>query len=245
MNDEVNDEMTEPEYTIIMSCKNNLEFTKQAVNSILEAAGQENFEFLITDDGSDDGTFDYLMHMESAHPQISIDRNEINIGVPKTLNNMMRKARGQFVVRVDNDICIATSSFLRHMRFWFEKIPSLGALSAITNRTSGPAGKKELKDVKMSFQYTDWLNGLCMMFRKSALEKVGFIDEKFPKMYGEDRDLVFRIVENGFSAGLCHNAFCFHKGRKTIDPNSEEGKHCWAKSNKLLEERYGKPKPKV
>ena len=224
------------EFSIIMSCLNNVDNTKETVKSIIDNAGdQDNYELIITNDGSTDGTREFLGTIECKN--LYIINNTGNIGVPKSMNRMMKRAKGRYVLRVDNDIKLITEHFLNKMKLWFDKIPSLGAVACITDRCGGPGAGHTPDNVTSSIWFTNVISGYCLMMKAYILEEVEYIDENYPKMYGEDRDLVLKINQE-HDTGLCFNVFCFHKARKTVDPNSEVGRQYVSKSNELIIEKW-------
>ena len=75
--------MPDPKVSILMPVYNGEKFVQQAVDSIL---GQtfDDFEFIIVDDGSTDGSLKIVQSYDD--PRIKIVRNDFNIGVTKSLN---------------------------------------------------------------------------------------------------------------------------------------------------------------
>ena len=56
----------------------------------------------------------------------------------------------------------------------------------------------------------DAISGACMLIRRSALEEVGFLDEKYA-MHCEDLDLMYRLREHGWHCLFVPQARCIHK----------------------------------
>ena len=84
----------------IYNCENTL---SKAIDSIL-AQTYENWELIMCDDGSSDGTFELAEKFRQKYPEkIILIRNEQNQGLNITLNNCLKQARGEFVARQDAD----------------------------------------------------------------------------------------------------------------------------------------------
>jgi len=83
-----------------MAVYNGDRFVADAIRSIL-AQTFSDFEFLIVDDGSTDETAAELAAFHD--PRIRVIRNEVNIGLTKSLNLGLRQARGSLVARQDAD----------------------------------------------------------------------------------------------------------------------------------------------
>ncbi len=105
-----------------MASYNDLSYLPQAVASIL---GQTftNFEFIIIDDGSTDGSDDFLCRLSD--PRLRVIRNEINLGLTLSLNRGLQEARGHFIARMDADD-IALSTRLQKQVVFLRAHPDIG-----------------------------------------------------------------------------------------------------------------------
>jgi glycosyltransferase involved in cell wall biosynthesis len=56
---------------------------------------------------------------------------------------------------------------------------------------------------------TYWSSSACVLFRRSALEKVTGYEERI-FLYGEDVELSYRLRDNGFKLKYCPSAVCWH-----------------------------------
>ena len=234
--------MKKIQYSILMACYNNWFNTITAINSLIEKAGTIDFELIVCNDGSTDETKEGL-DILSEHKHIKVIHNNKNIGVPKSINRMLDIAKGKYILRVDNDIKMETEMYLDKMCYWFGYVDKktnekLGALSCITDNTSGSAGGKSPTNKKPIIQFSSEINGYCQMLPKKAIIEVGGIDINFPKVYGEDRDLVYRIINKGYVAGICFDVFCWHKRMSTFPPDTALGSLYWRLSNKRMKEKW-------
>jgi glycosyltransferase involved in cell wall biosynthesis len=87
-----------------MSTYNDALYLGAAVESVL---GQTlgDFEFLIVDDGSTDGTRDLLDALRD--PRVRVLRSPANVGLTRSLNRGLDDAAGKFVARMDaDDVCL-------------------------------------------------------------------------------------------------------------------------------------------
>ena len=89
-----------PRVSVIMATWNGERHIRASIDSILSQTFMD-FELIVGDDGSTDGT---LAILESyADPRLRILRNERNIGVVGTRNRLFEAARGDFVAMLDHD----------------------------------------------------------------------------------------------------------------------------------------------
>jgi len=89
-----------PKVTVLMSAYNAERYVAEAVDSVL-AQTFPDFEFLIFEDASTDGTREILRRY--ADPRIRLVENETNLGLTRNLERGMLMARGESVARMDAD----------------------------------------------------------------------------------------------------------------------------------------------
>jgi glycosyltransferase involved in cell wall biosynthesis len=112
--------------TVLMSVHDDLRYLPQAVDSILRQSF-EDFEFLIFDDASTDGSADYLAALTD--PRVRIVRNEINLGLTRSLNRGLDLARGQYVARMDADDVAMPQRLDRQVEF-LDAHPDVGIVGS-------------------------------------------------------------------------------------------------------------------
>lgn len=103
------------EISVIMPTYNvSITYLKDAVDSILTQTFRD-FEFIIIDDGSTNGIWDYLRNLKDE--RIRLFRNERNQGVTKTLNTGLKLARGKYIARMDSDDISLPTRFERQYSY--------------------------------------------------------------------------------------------------------------------------------
>lgn len=86
--------------SVLMGVYNGECYLREAIDSILSQT-YRNFEFLIVNDGSTDGTDEILRSYHD--PRIRVINNDRNIGLARSLNKGLALARGAYVARQDAD----------------------------------------------------------------------------------------------------------------------------------------------
>ena len=86
--------------TVIMPAYNVAPYIEEAVESVLRQSFSD-FELLIIDDGSSDGTHEVISRMSDS--RIRKVRNESNIGLAATLNKGLSMAQTEYIARFDGD----------------------------------------------------------------------------------------------------------------------------------------------
>ena len=93
-------EAKDPKVTVLMSVYNGERFLREAVECILNQTFRD-FEFLIINDGSTDGTRDIILSYKDS--RIRLVNNKDNVGLTKSLNKGLAMSSGELVARQDSD----------------------------------------------------------------------------------------------------------------------------------------------
>lgn len=116
-----------PALSVIMSVFNGVHHLYPAVRSILDQTFTD-FEFLIVNDGSTDGSGDVLKNMAKCDSRIKLTERE-NRGLIGSLNEMIDAARAPLLARMDCDDAAMPSRFARQVAFLHGN-PSIGILGS-------------------------------------------------------------------------------------------------------------------
>lgn len=105
---------TSPEVSIIVPCYNHRIFIEKLIDSIY-AQTFKNFELIVLDDGSKDGSAELLQTLsEKHHFYLKIKENE---GLCKTLNQGLALAKGEYVTIIASDDFIPEHRLLEQVNF--------------------------------------------------------------------------------------------------------------------------------
>ncbi|MCZ0102997.1 glycosyltransferase [Raoultella ornithinolytica] len=94
--------ISRPLVTIYISTHNRLEKLKRAINSVLQQ-DYDNWELIVCDDASCDGTSDYMNDICIKDTRIRYLRNDVNKGACETRNLGIFNAKGTFITGLDDD----------------------------------------------------------------------------------------------------------------------------------------------
>jgi len=119
----------QPRISVLMAVKDGLPYVKPAVASIL-AQTFADFEFVIVDDASADGSSEYLERAAAADPRIVLLRNERNIGQSESLNRGLAVCRGEWIARMDADDVALPTRFERQLAF-MRRNPDIAVTSCL------------------------------------------------------------------------------------------------------------------
>ena len=88
--------------SVIIPVYNSQKYIGRCLRSLkTQSLNKKNFEVIIIDDGSRDHSIDEIIKQKIDN--FHIIKNKKNIGLPRSLNIGILKARGSFVVRIDSD----------------------------------------------------------------------------------------------------------------------------------------------
>lgn len=193
-----------PAISVLMSVYNGERFLADAVDSILgQSVG--DFEFLIVDDGSTDGTAAILRGYDD--PRIRLITNPRNLGLTRSLNIGLAAARGRFIARMDADDIAVPDRFARQLAF-FEANPRVVLVGSGHARLDDDArtlawATRALRPVEvrwLSFFWSPLLHPSAM-FRAGAIHRAGLrYDERLAT--SQDYDLWTRMLGHGDGAVL-------------------------------------------
>lgn len=193
-----------PKISIIMSVFNGQEYLKESIESILNQT-YKDFEFIIVDDGSTDKTGEILKEYKK-DPRIKIITNERNIGLTKSLNKVLKMAKGEYIARQDGDDVSLPQRLEKQIEFLENnpEIKILGTLGLGINQR-GEILRKEIPPVSSQ----EVMGGLIkknpfihtsVIIERETLNKVGLYNERFKTT--QDYELWFRILRIAKGANL-------------------------------------------
>lgn len=178
-----------------MPVYNGEKYLGEAIESILEQS-EKDFEFIIIDDGSIDGSLALIRKYQVADSRIIVIKSEKNRGVIASLNEGILLAKGKYIARMDADDISLPCRLEKQVHFlektgnymcgsWAEAIDS--SSKKLYDLTYPPAAKK----IKFfTLQHNPFIHPSVVMRREVFVP--GLYDKKFKHI--EDYELWTRIV---------------------------------------------------
>lgn len=118
-----------PHVTVLLCVFNGGGFLHAAIDSILQQTFTD-FEFIILDDASTDNTPDILASWAKRDQRIVLMRNEVNLGLTRSLNKGVRMARGKWIARQDSDDISLPQRLEKQVNF-LNNHPQVGLLGTL------------------------------------------------------------------------------------------------------------------
>jgi GT2 family glycosyltransferase len=219
-------------FSIIIVTWNALHHLKNYLASVT-ATDYPDYEILIADNASDDGTGEWV---RKNFPGIRVVRLDKNYGYCGGNNRAAKKATGDILLFLNNDVEV-TPGWLKHLNKTFQDNPDVAVvqpkLRAHANREyfeyAGAAGGfldkygypfcrgRILDNVeKDNGQYDEpsdifWASGAAFAIRKDLFELMNGFDEDFG-FHMEEIDLCWRLWNRGYRVRYCPESVVYHLG---------------------------------
>ena len=179
--------------TVIIPTYNRRAFLEKAVNSVLKQT-YRNFELIIVDDGSNDGTGKLIQSFPDRRIRYFYQKNK---GVSSSRNLGIAQSRGDIIAFLDSDDFWKANKLERQLSFMTNNLSLISHTQEIWYRRGDILNQKK-KFRKNSGLLFDKSLEMCsisistVMMRKSLLDTVGLFDESLPAC--EDYDIWLRIT---------------------------------------------------
>ncbi len=196
-----------PLVSIIVPAYNEESLIESAIRSLVKL-DYPDYEIIVVDDGSTDGTVLIAGQVAARQPDIKVKIiSQTNSGKAWALNTGIRHAQGEFVVCVDSDSRLnpdALNFGLRHFRD--ERLGAIGGFVDIINANRMITrfqqleyfiGLNFLRRGLSCFNIVTVVPGPIGMFRKEALRQIGGYNTS-SNCFAEDADLTVRLLVNGW-----------------------------------------------
>ena len=233
--------MTKPDLSIIIVSYNTKEIITTCINSVIDNTKGTNYEIIVVDNGSKDGSLERLRKLEKKHPQIKLITSKTNLGFGKANNLGAKKAKGKYLLLLNSDTIIIGNAIPEALKT-LRKMPNVGVYSCRLmneDKSVQPSGGyfPNLGNVfawqffiddlpligrlipsfhpkKSSYngnKQMDWITGAFMLFPKKVFDKVGGFDENI-FMYTEEMELCYRIKKLGYIISYFYFPAIIHLG---------------------------------
>jgi len=215
--------MTNPKIAILIPVHNGLGFTKKCLFSLYNIIrrmgdGSSMFAIIVINDGSKDGTKEWIM---ANYPQTEILEGDGNLwwsgGINRGINHAINELGCDYTLWWNNDIHCSTDYFTNLLKivessstdliagskiYFAEEQNRIWSMGGIFDPRSGKKftlGMNEADSESFNVvKDADWLPGMGTLIHKSVFSKIGQVDEKIFPQYHGDSDFTFRAKLAGY-----------------------------------------------
>ena len=222
--------MTPPRACLAVLNYDGRELLDEALPSVV-AQDYEPFEVVVVDNGSSDGSPDYV---RERWPSVRVVALERNVGVTAALNRMVEAAGdAEYVALLNNDVELAPDWLATLVRVLGEHPNAAAAAGKLLRQTD----RRVIDRAGDTMRWSSWcggrgsgeidagqydaageifsVGGAAALYRRAALEDVGPFDEDY-FAYLEDVDWGFRARLAGYTARYEPAALGYHRGGATL-----------------------------
>jgi GT2 family glycosyltransferase len=246
-------EAGEPEASVVVTTLNNVVFTRLCLESVLANTEAPTYELIVVDNGSQDGTVDYLRELARRFPQLRVIENKRNEGFAAAANRGLEAARGEKLVILNNDTIVPRSWLWRLTRQLDD--PSVGLVGPVTNRIGTEAeiqtgymtygGMLEVAHGREASHHdvtfdVPMLAMFCIALRRKVFQELGPLDTRFGPGLFEDDDYSVRATRAGYRLVCVSDAFVHHFGEATFGRlfGAAEREFLFRRNRDLFEEKW-------
>ena len=228
--------------SIVIICWNDWKVIENCLSSIFESTRRIEFEVIVSDNGSTDGSVERI---RTQFPAVRMIENGSNLGFARGNNAGIREAIGDYVLILNPDTIVHPSSLDRWIEF-ADRHPEAGAfgcrtlygdgryqvsarpfptvsralVAALGLRFLGHFGRLFLSDQYVGWKgdgerEIDWQSGSCVLLRGSLLKQLGGFDEQFFYHY-EEVDLCHRVWQAGYRIRFTPDVIITHLGGQSV-----------------------------
>lgn len=214
--------------SLVIPVFNQLAYTKICIDSLLADSDRPAYELIVVDNGSSDGTREYLQNksreLERTNDRLTPILNNTNLGVAPAWNQGLRAAASDMIGILNNDIKV-TRGWYRGLE-WALDFHKLGLVSPFASNgelgydLDSRAEKFTQKNRNKLWPDYDFC---AVVLHRATFERLGFFDENYLVGGYEDQDYAFRMREAGIGFGVSGAAFIHHFGSQTLGEFKKRG----------------------
>ena len=198
--------------TCVLPTYNGEKYIRESIDSVL-AQTYENWELIIVNDASTDGTLEIVKEYVNRDKRIFIISNETNQKLPKSLNIGFAKAKGEYYTWTSDDNAYKPQAFEKMLNV-LKTNPNFDMVHCDMDYIdeNGKIAQELIVDCSLeTLLEVNNTIGSCFLYTKAIADKIGGYDES--QFLVEDYDYWLRIAFAGQIITLHENLYAhmFHK----------------------------------
>jgi glycosyltransferase involved in cell wall biosynthesis len=228
--------------SIITPTYNRAEIIGRAVDSI-QRQTHKDAEHIVVDDGSTDGTQRLIEERNGDQIPLRYNRLETNLGANAARNRGIELANGEYISFLDSDDEYLPERLEQTVAALDDADETVAGIvhpyliideNGIERPSKTPSGAITLDDLRGGYPIGGFS---CMLFHRSAIERIGGLDPKLPA--SQDYDLCIRVLKDFNIIGITKIlAKCYREGgiSASIERKRAAQKAIWEKHGDILSE---------
>ncbi len=203
---------------IIICSYNQDNLLRKCLSSLRENTSYKDYKVFFVDD-SGQGKIGKIV--KKSFPWVDVTIKKKNTGFSSSNNLGIKKAlkyyKPDYILLLNDDTEIIDKNWLNEfvkLGNSEDRIGILGCNVLNPDKTlQWPIWIKNQEEIQRVSQVI----GCCLMFKKKVSDKIGFLDEKFDPVYGEESDFCFRAKKAGFDIFYTPKINIIHHGKASTN----------------------------
>ncbi len=220
---------------------NTREYLRQCLGSIYNSTNRMDYEVLVVDNGSTDGSVEMVRR---EFPAVRLFVNSRNEGFAAGANRAIRESIGRHILLLNSDTVVLPYAFQEMVDF-LDADPEVGIVGCKLLNVDGTVQLSHRRFPTLTWNYArtiavsklfhhvrpirgllqpvlhgyqpdgpravDWVSGACLMSRREVFDRIGYLDETF-FMFCEEIDWCRRATVAGWKVYYLPSARVIHYG---------------------------------
>lgn len=238
-----------PRTAVVIPFRDWREMTGECLESVVRTTPDTAREIILVDDGSAGDSSTWLKE----YGDIKVVRCGESGGFAAACNQGIRLAEADADIFLLNNDTLLTDNALFWLRMGLYESELTGSAGCVTN--NAPNFQTVIEDGKTREEYYAFargnnipgehshlnkflLSGYALLLKRSVLDRVGLLDERFSPGGFEDNDICMRINLAGYRNVLCKNSFIIHWGGRTFGREPQRYGEILAANQKKFFEKW-------
>lgn len=215
-------------FSILILNYNTKKLTRECIRSIHRYTKNTDYEILVLDQGSSDGSPAILKRINNIQEHL-LDKN---LGFAGGHNYLMARCKGEYICLLNSDTIVCKDWLIQMKQKLDDGYGIVAPLqrNPITKEVRKHPIKKEMK----------YVSGFCMLFKRSLVDDIGTLDEQFEIGCGEDNDYCERARRAGYKLGIADKVIIDHYGQATFKANKISKSEIGLKNREKLHQKWAK-----
>ncbi len=220
----------EPKVAIIILNWNGKHLLKDCLTSLRRYTEYSNYNTIIVDNGSADGSVEFLRREFPWVDVLALDRNYgFAGGNNRGIIYALKKYNPDYVLLLNNDVIIFQKDWLRKMIEVAESNEKIGIvgcklvypdgrtqhIGGVVDRITGDGKHITIESSFKKVIYPEYVCGACFLIKREIIDIIGLLDERFFPAYYEDVDYCFRVRKAGYLIACVTSVRLIHKEGST------------------------------
>ncbi len=218
-----------PGLSVVIPSRNGRELLQAQLPGIARELGEIAGEIVVVDNGSDDGTAEWLAR---EWPQVIVEASKSPLSFSAAVNRGIERSQYSHVCLLNNDMLL-DAGFFGPLGEAFDRVPDLFCATAQIRFPEGVRREETGKAVMAQdgpedfpircdipipgedLSYVLYGSGGCSVYDAAKLEALGNMDEAYQPAYVEDLDIGYRAWQRGWPTVYVAGSVVEHRHRAT------------------------------